>query len=465
MRQLQGADRYHLYVESAVQHQHTLKALLFDTHEAVEPVDEAWLRRWAAQAVERCAPLRWQLHSAGGLTAWVDADDFDLDRHVHIRRLHPPGDRAAFGEVIAELKGTKLDRTRPLWQLWLVDGLEGERAALVWVFHHALADGGETSLVLEHLHGLTADADEPRVRAGPVGGPPSRSEALARASGSIGHRARALPGLTVRSLRSLSIVSERRRHGRAATPRPFSAPLTPFGHGVTSARTCASASVAMDDIAEVRAAFDVTVNDVFLATLAAAVRGYVLDRGVDTARSLTACIPVSIRDDTEQGLLGNRLTIWFVDLATTLDDPVERLRAVSAGVRGAHDDRAAARSATLQQEWMEYPTLFRRYVALGANTTRRAGRPPFTVIASCVRGPSDLWVAGAPVEEIQSYSQLAAGIGLNATAWSYGGRLTIGLVACPEHVPDLWDLADRFAPALAELVRAARTGATMALPG
>ena len=461
MRRLEGADRYHLYVESAVQHQHTLKVLVIDRDAATAPIDLGSVCGWAGAAAARCPALRWRLHAVGtSAPVWVDDPMLDLDHHVGVVHVPAPGGRHELAATIATVKELKLDRRRPLWRLWLVEGMGDGRVALIWVFHHALADGGETAKLLEQLHGRGVPVGDPPLGLVPAGPVPTATATLVDGVGALARRVLDLPSLGARSIRAATAVRRRRRRGLSAPPRPFEAPATAFGQGLTPNRACASANVPMAAVAEVRRAFGVTVNDVFLATVSGALASYLSSGGSSPRRSLTACVPVSIRADHEQGALGNRLGTWFVTLGTDIDDPVARLAAVARSARIARAAREECRSTSLQQEWMEYTALFRGYIAIGNASTRRAGRSPYSVIASNVRGPAPLVFAGAPVVEIQSYSQLAAGIGLNVTAWSYGDVLTAGLVACPEHVPDLWDLADRLAPALDELVDAARTSAT-----
>ena len=451
MRQLNGADRYQLYIESASHHQHTLKVLRFDPADLRQPLSLRRLRSWAAEMLPRCAPLRWRIASLpSGRPVWFDGADLDLRYHVNREVLPEPGGRLEFGQLLARLKETKLDRSRPLWRLWLVEGMADGGAALVWSLHHALGDGSATVSILEQVfdhdpHPAKTDGVTWESEAVPGFG------ALAGLGlrGFLTRTAR-LPSLVGRSAHAVRVSRAWHRTGPIGPARPFQGPATPFGHAITSRRACATASVSFRDVTEVRRALGCTVNDVFLAMASGALASYLANQGELPERSLTAGMPVSIRTP-EEDPYGNLLSTWFIRLASDEPDPVARLEAISRATRAVRQLAVERRSERLQLDWMEHTLFFKSYIAFGNHMTKQVCRPPYNVILSSVRGPVPLWFDGAPITEIQSYSQLAAGIGLNITAWTYGDKLTAGFVACPEHVSDLWDLADQMAPALAQL--------------
>jgi len=212
----------------------------------------------------------------------------------------------------------------------------------------------------------------------------------------------------------------------------------------------------LDDLKTGRTAFGCTVNDVLVSVCSGAIRAYLERRGELPRASLSASIPVSVRQEHELDDYGNRITHWFVTLATDIADPVERLGVIGTATRAARASHEARQSETLVEEWMSYKVLWRRWIAFGSTAAGFARRPTFNIIVSNVRGPQPLWFDGAPVTEIVSVGELAMGLGLNLTAWSYRDRVSVGVAACPEHVPDLWDLVDGLPVALAELVEAAR---------
>jgi WS/DGAT/MGAT family acyltransferase len=191
---------------------------------------------------------------------------------------------------------------------------------------------------------------------------------------------------------------------------------------------------------------------VFLALVAGAVRQYLLAHGELPEEPLTVAAPVSVRRPGEERAWGNRLATWIVGLATDLDDPLARLAAIHHGTEVARAIQTS-HDRKLQDDWMEYWPAFRVYSAwLPAIGNRLTGRPSYSLIASSVAGPRQpLYRGGARLEQIISMGPLLQPFGLNITGWSYVDDLTVGVVACREHVPDIWDLAEGLPRALDEL--------------
>jgi WS/DGAT/MGAT family acyltransferase len=454
-----GADEYHLYVEAPSQPQHTLKSMLVDPSGAHEPLTYERVREWAGEVLPHIAPLRWQLAGRPiglGHRFLLNRPDLDLDYHVRRAVAEPPGGREQLGAVLSRIMGGSLDRARPLWQLWLVEGLAEGRVALVWKLHHALADGGGCVDLFEAAFQHAAD-ERPEVPSErPPSDPrPARMELVRVGWRTIPPRVRKFPGLLYRSWRAASIGRRRRKDGIPGPARPFEAPETRVNRPFTPNRLCVWTTLSFDDITVVRKAFDCTVNDVFVAVCAGAIREYLDRTGELPEKSLTTNIPVSIRQQHEQGVYGNRVSTWFVSLATDVADPVDRLAAVKRNTRAAREFYDARASERLMFEWQDYDWLFKPFVMMGHVSTRLAKRPAYNTIVSNVRGPSPLWFDGAEILDIQSMGQLASGLGLNLTGWTYRGQMNVGIVACPEHAPDLWTLADALPTALAELEAAA----------
>lgn len=190
----------------------------------------------------------------------------------------------------------------------------------------------------------------------------------------------------------------------------------------------------------------------FLTLVAGAVRRYLLAHGELPEEPLTVAAPVSVRGPGEERAWGNRLATWIVGLVTDVEEPLARLAAIHHGtevarrVQAAHDQR-------LQDDWMEYWPAFRVYSGwLPAIGNRLTGRPSSSLIASSVTGPRrPLYRGGARLEQIISMGPLLHPFGLNITGWSHVDDLTVGVVACREHVPDIWDLAEGLPSALEEL--------------
>ena len=471
MQLLTGADAFQLYAESAVQPMHTLKVVVLDPAAGRPAPAGAALAGWLAAAADRAHPLRWRLVTAPlhfGGHGWVEEPTLDVSRHLHAATLEPPGDRAALDRLCGELMGGRLHRDRPLWELWIVDGLAGGAVAHVWKMHHALADGLSSVRLLEAIY--QHSPDETGLPAGNAASGPSDAALPARVGWGIGLRRHArlasgLPDLLMRSRRARAVAAARRRAGLPAPARSRSGPATRFNSGLTERRCCATATLPLADMKAVSAATSTTLNDVYVAVVAGALREHLSALGELPDRPLTATLPVSTRAPGEELAYGNRLGVWYLPLPTHLADPVERLRAARVSTGGARETAAQSGAHRLLSEWQSYSVLFRP-IAVASNAVRRsrAGRrltrPLFNLTVSNVRGPGGrLYAAGAPVTEIVSMSVLSMGQGLNLTGWSYSGDFSIGLVGVPESDPHLPTLAERLEAELRLLTEAARSAA------
>jgi WS/DGAT/MGAT family acyltransferase len=265
--------------------------------------------------------------------------------------------------------------------------------------------------------------------------------------------------LLVQSQRARSVAVFRRRAGLPASARSRTGPGTRFNTGLTSQRCCTSVTLPLADLKAVAKASDTTLNDVYVAVVAGALRDHLAAHDELPSTPLTATLPVSTRTPEEEAAYGNRVGVWYLPLPTNIEDPAERLKVAHISTRGARETATESGAHRLLTEWQLYSLLFRPFNVM-ANRLRisRAGRrmlrPLFNLTVSNVRGPGRLYADGAEVVEIASMSVLSMGQGLNLTGWSYGTDFTIGLVSCPEADPDLPHLAERLVSSLEELVTA-----------
>ncbi len=258
--------------------------------------------------------------------------------------------------------------------------------------------------------------------------------------------------MLVRSAQTIETIRSRRKAGRPSFAEAFAAPATRFNEPFTVDRQFTYVMCDMETIKEIKSAFGVTLNDVFLAACSGALRSY-LDRHDELpAESLTTVVPVAIRPSGEDVDWGNQVTIWNVSLATDVADPVDRLLRIAANTRAAREVHAE-RDLWLFGDWMDYWPLFwfygRGLPLLGALTRRR---PTYSMIVSNVPGPKkQLYFAGAPIENIISVGPIIYPYGLNVTGWSYLDKMTIGMQACKKNVADVFQIAEAIPQALAEL--------------
>lgn len=457
MRRLAGEDTQFIFQETRVQHQHTMKVVVIDPEGGHGDLTYEGFREGIRMSIPHSEPFRWKLVKVPfrmGHPWWVDAPDLDIDYHVRRATAPSPGGKRELAEVISMIASIGLERDRPLWQAWLVDGLEGGRIALVMKVHHSLADGMSSAQLLLDL---LDDTPAPRSAPAPleeVPREPMPSKGWLVRDGLV-HGARIvarLPRLAATTARWGRAASRQNRRGHplaksfAVDKLRWNAPLTPQ-------RWFAYETVSLSDMKRVKNEFGGSVNDVFLAMVAGGTRRYLEERGELLEVDLTASIPVSTRRPEQAREWGNRTTIWLLELATTVEDPVERLQTITARTQAARAAREE-RGTSLHRDYMEAWPLWTILVNWLPTPLRRLSKKSsYSLIASSVPGPkAPLYANGARVTEVISMGPLVMDLGLNVTGWSYCDDFTLGAVGCREHIPDIWDLVDHMVTALDELV-------------
>ena len=455
MRRLNSMDNLFLKQENHTQPQHTIKAVVLDPAAAHQSLTFDAVRAAIPALVEKVEPLRWQLlwPRLGGRPWWIDRPPVDLDYHVNYAEAESPGGDRELAAQISEIVSVGLDCGRPAWQLWYIDGLADGRIALVLKLHHALADGLASVRLLETI--FSTDPVEPL----PIPGrtlvderPPNTATWLRLLATHEGAAMLRFPRVLVRSARTFGTIRRRRKAGRPGFAEAFAAPATRFNERFTQDRQFAYVRCDMATLKEIKSAFGVTLNDVYLAGCSGAIRSYLDRRGELPAESLTTVVPVAIRPPGEEIDWGNQVTIWNVSLATDVADPVDRLERIAANTRAAREVQAE-RDLWLFGDWMDYWPLFWFYARglplLGAMARHR---PTYSMTVSNVPGPKrQLYFAGAPIENIISVGPIIYPYGLNVTGWSYLDKMTIGMQACKKSVADVAEIADGIPHALAEL--------------
>lgn len=382
---------------------------------------------------------------------WVDDDRFDLARHLHRAALPSPGGPKELADICGHIAGLALDRDRPLWEMWVIEGLHGTDAlSVVLKVHHAVVDGVGGANLLAQLCSAAPDAPPPE----PVQRTGAANPLRIAASGLIGAALRPwrLARIVPATALTLAETVLRVRGGGHTMAAPFAAPPTAFNGSFTRRRNVALTSVDLEDVKSVKRRFGVTVNDVVTALCAGALRQYFQDRDALSDLPLVASVPVSVRDkSTRTGR--NQMTWMLCRLETHIDDPVERLASIAGG-NAAAKDHSAALGPTLLQDWTQVAgqTLFDAAKKLLPRIPL-PNNPPHHLVMSNVAGPQDqLYFLGCRLDAIYPLGPIIAGAALNITVMSLNGRLGIGIISCPDLVPDLWDLADAFPAALKELM-------------
>jgi WS/DGAT/MGAT family acyltransferase len=468
MHGLEGMDAAFLSLETPTTPMHVGAVLVLDPPEGrrslFSPTTRyAQMRRVIEQRLHTVAPFRQRaVRVPFGLhhPVWVDDPDFELDDHLTRASLPSPGGAAELDAFVASVMSRRLDPDRPLWEMHIVEGLEGERTALVAKVHHAILDGVSGASLLAAFLDLS-----PRSRVvalpqewhpAPL---PSNAQMLKHAAGSLARQ----PGDAIGAIQAgVEAVADLGRHnqelvGRGEQPPPgfFSAPRTSFNGAVSNRKRFASLSVPLEDVKLVGRVFEATVNDVLLATVSGALRRLLEGRGEEVDHSLVAMVPVSTRPEGTGEDLGNQVSGMLVSLASDLDDPVARLDAISESARVAKEQEKLHRGRFVGDlAQIALPALTTRLARVMAGTRLfDKVRPPFNVTVSSVRGPDfALFCAGSRVAHMYPVGPIAEGIGLNVTVLSYLDRVHFGLLACRKLLPELGDLSVHLDDALAELV-------------
>ena len=442
MRQLSGVDALHVLEENARQHMHTLKIAIVGPRDGA-PVPVEDLKDWARERLPRLAPFRWRVRKIPlglGRPVFIDSGPFDVEPHIAVEALPAPGSDAQLDEVVSRIASGQLPRDRPLWELVIVTGLEGDRVALVFKIHHAVMDGQASVRFFElAFDGGSGDPlEEVPAQAEPM---PGRARLIGYALRSQGRQIRQLPTVTARSMRSIRFNRNLRKSGAPAVVNPLSGPSTRFNKRLHPERVYVDLTVPFAEIKGLATRAGATVNEVFVTICGGAVRRYLAEHGETPDRCLNVTVPVSLRQPDEMDNFGNRTSYWYVAIGTDIVDPVERLAAVKDSLNAA---RAWAQGDTeLFAVWQDYYLLFGKMTLKSLTVIERLlGRPLFNAVVSNVRGPRELSVAGAPVVAVRSMGPSTRLRGLNITAWSYRDTFSIGMQSCRAFMPDLRRLGD-----------------------
>jgi WS/DGAT/MGAT family acyltransferase len=466
MRQLTSLDSQFLALETPRQSGHVASVAILDP--STTPTGDLTLADIQALITDRLPllpPLRWRLQEVPlGLDYpyWVDDIDFDLDFHVRELGLPTPGSDEQLAEQVARIVSRPLDRSKPLWELYVISGLRSGHIAVLTKIHHAVIDGMSGAEILGLLLDLTPEIREVE--------PPATWGDNELAPGPLGMLARGVLGAArypLRALRALPsalpnleetqfsavpgaaelgrIVNRAQRaidrgDQRVELHDRLLAPKTLFSGRVSAHRRFTFGQLSLDDVKAVKNAHGVTVNDVIVSICAGAVRRWLIAHDDLPADPLVAQIPVSVRTEEQIGTFGNRIMLMAAALFTDEADPVARLRRTHAAL-GDMKQRHRALPASLLTDANHFvpPALFSRAARLTFGlATSRPGRPVWNLVISNVPGPQfPLYLAGAQLVANYPVSVITDGMGLNITVMSYCGHLDVGIVADREQMPDV----------------------------
>ena len=456
MKRLSGWDAVLLYSETPTVHMHTLKLAVIaldDLGGRNFGIDE--FRQVIHGRLYKLDPFRYELVDIPFKfhhPMWRENCEVDLDYHIRSYRVDAPGGRRELDDAVGKIASTPLDRTKPLWEMYFIEGLANGRIAVLGKIHHALADGvASANLMARGMDLQTGPADRDTYATDPA---PTRSELVRTAFGDHLRQIGRFPGVVRYTARGISNVRKSSKKLSPELTRPFTPPPSFMNHMVDGTRRFATATLALADVKETAKSLGVTINDMVLAISSGALRQLCLKYDGHADHPLLASVPVSF-DFSRDRISGNYFTGVMMVVPIELDDPLERVKAV-------HDAAAEAKEThnlmgpELVSLWSAYfppapaEALF-RWLA-----TKDGQNKVLNLPISNVPGPREHGrVGGALVTEIYSVGPLTTGSGLNITVWSYVDQLNISVLSDGATLADPHELTDAMIESFIEIRRAA----------
>jgi diacylglycerol O-acyltransferase / wax synthase len=462
MQRMSGIDPMFVYSATPVTPMEVAYACVFDPKTAPGGYSFQATRDVLADRVPALVPFRRRLMPVPfGLDhpRWVDDPDFDLDNHLHRVALPAPGGEAELAALVAAIMGRPLDPDQPPWEMHIVEGIEDGKVGLIAKIHHAVIDGVAGIQLMAQLLDLSQEG-RPSVLCAPwvPAALPSSAHLVAAA----------LPGLFKSPVRALKAAREVGRTtfrlARCALDGqtgpvsiPLGAPRT-FETPVGAERSVSFAKLNLRDVRSLKEQFGVTINDVVLAVCSGALRSHLVAHEEEVSSPLVAVVPVSVRGESADGDLGNRLSAMFIPLANDLEQPLERLRAVAETSTAAKAQERAVGYGPLASAVSEAlpPVLARPMVQLGIQVGALRRLRAGNLMISNVRGSTRaLYFAGMRMVAAYPLGPVVDGVALNITVQSYGDSVFVGINACANAVPDLPGFARAIGAELDHLTDAA----------
>jgi WS/DGAT/MGAT family acyltransferase len=436
---------------------HTLKISILDP--STDPEGWSWpkFRRLFEERIHLLPSLRLrQLPTPLGIhqPIWVEDPEFSLSSHVRRVMCPAPGGMREFCALVEQLYARPLDRNRPLWETWVVEGIEDGRVGIVTLLHHAYTDGIGALGMLEDV--FTREPDDE-----PTDAPEWAPAPLPRTARRFAWGVRDLPAVLRRIPGAVSALRDRRKleqgyaeSGRELPPSPFgSSDPTPFRIGLSRDRRFSCETIPFSEVREVSKALGATINDVFLACTAGALRRWLDRTGATPEEAMVGTMPFALLPLAERTVPGNYSAIDYVRLHSEIADPLERLRAASASAQVTKEHFAETKDADLITMLEVIPGGLVSGLARLNDRTKGRYDPFANVVVSNVPGPREpLYLGRWRLERWFSTGQLTHGATVNLTVWSYVDQFNLCVLADAVAVPDTWELMADFRSSLDELL-------------
>jgi diacylglycerol O-acyltransferase len=456
-----GRDAIFLYRETSTALMHTLKVAIIKKQDESAGFDSVYARiqqQLAPNPIvrQRIIPVPFGIHHP----VMVEDPDFDISAHVFHAAIPAPGTMRELDDMVGQIGSTMLDRSRPLWEIWVLDGLESGDVAIVHKVHHAMADGKA------YLGFMTESwIEKPATVAAPTKAPPLPGSGRLLWDALLDHLKHDIWNLWPIMKSFIGNLKEIHDRDKASTEPRINQltaifPRTRFNYALGVKRKFCSCQLPLEELKDLKNTLGVTLNDVVLAIMAGALRSYFIAHDELPDGPLATSVPVGADEPGVVRQMGNNVTSLFTLLHTEMADPLERVQAIKKATQQGKDDLAIFG----KHQWgdlMQYvpPGLMtwscqRNFRLKPAN--RPDYRPNCNIVVSNVPGPREkLASSEGEMEALYSAGVLGEGMGLNITVWSYMDQLNVGLLACHKAIEDLELLSAAIPVALRELQEAA----------
>lgn len=477
MKHLSGIDATFLYLETPEMPMHVGSLNVFDlpagyTGDWYEDVKKHIASRMhlAPLFQRKLALMPFELANP----VWVDDDDVDLDYHIRRIVLPKPGSMEQLEQYVGRLHSSLLDRSRPLWEFYVIDGLQSGQVAFYSKIHHSAMDGAAGVAVAQSMFDLTPEPrsvkpprQRHRINQYQLGMAELAGAAISNTVSQYVKLAKLLPTIARTVIGVVLSNKGAKGQGIKGLLKNLSfGPKTPINVAVTNQRSFAGISIPLAEVKQVTKRMEVTVNDVVMAICAGALRRYLAEEGCKPEKPLRAAVPVSLREAGNTDMT-NQVSMMMVSLATDIKDPADRLMAIRAAANSAKDLSGKVKNA-IPMDFPSFgvPWIMTGLVSLYGRTKLANTLPPIAnVTISNVPGPQvPLYLAGARMATYYPVSIPVHGLALNITIQSYNGMLGFGLTACRRALPDVRTLANYLGDAHNELLHKVQALPPLAAP-
>jgi WS/DGAT/MGAT family acyltransferase len=450
MERVSNVDGSFLVSETPTAHMHVMAVIVLEAVEMPDGERFEQLKGLLGEQLPRLAAFRRrvvEMPLGVAQPVWVEDPEFDLDQHFRRAAIPSPGSLLELADFVGDFASRPLERSKPLWEVVFVEGLEGGETALVTKLHHAVMDGG---IGLEFLARLFDTSSDIRDAESEEEWSPEPLPSLTQLGSHVLREEASRPLRILGAAREVvrDVVGSFQGGGDKAGEGAdlFGAPRTSFNRSLTPHRAVGLASCRLEDLKAIRKHFAVTVNDVVLAACATSLRRYLADRGELPEAPLVAAAPIALRSGEATGG-GNSISMMLLSLPVQLDSPVDRLKAIHADTLNAKRGHERAGGNVVQHFTDVALALATPGVLGGALRVFAASHladrtaPMWNVVVSNIAGsPVPLYCVGARVKAIHPLGPLVDGVGLNFTVLSHAGSVDLGVMACRELVSDLQNI-------------------------